>query len=179
MPAALEQSAVEGLDPHRVVPIGTVSKSLAPALRLGWVVLAPPLVDPVAAVRRTVDRGTPTLDQRALAVLMESGRYDRHLRRMRTEYARRRQALVTGIATHAPELRLTGLAAGFHAVAHLPDRSPEERVVARAREHGVGVYGMSRYRSTGAATPGQLVIGFGNTSTRAIAEGMSSIRSWL
>ncbi|WP_323095351.1 PLP-dependent aminotransferase family protein [Intrasporangium sp. YIM S08009] len=171
--------SLQGLDPHRVVAIGTVSKSLAPALRLGWVILPPWLVDPVAAVRRTVDRGTPTLDQLALAVLVESGRYDRHLRRMRAEYARRREALVAAIDAHAPEIRLTGLAAGFHAVAHLPEGSPEERVVARARERGVGVHGMSRYRSTGATTPGQLVIGFGNTGTRAIAEGIATIRSWL
>ena len=67
---------------------------------------------------------------------MESGRYDRHLRRMRARYARRRTALVDALARHAPAVRLTGLAAGFHAVAHLPDGVDEQRVVAAAAGAG-------------------------------------------
>ena len=72
--------------------------------------------------RQRHDRGSPVLDQLALATLMESGRFDRHLRRMRASYAGRRAALVAALAEHAPEVVLTGLAAGFHAVAHLPGR---------------------------------------------------------
>jgi len=64
-------------------------------------------------------------DQLALAILIETGRYDRHLRRMRTEYATRRDVLVQTLAQHAPAVRLTGLAAGFHAVAHLPAGTAE------------------------------------------------------
>jgi GntR family transcriptional regulator/MocR family aminotransferase len=167
--------SLQGLDPDHVIAIGTVSKSLAPALRLGWVVLPPDWVDPVTAVKQVTDRGAPTLDQLGLAALMESGRYDKHLRRMRTVYARRRQVLVESLSTHAPDLRLTGLAAGFHAVVHLPPEAHEAHVVEQARAMGVGLYGMSRYRSTGASTPGQLVIGFGNIGTRAIAEGIAAI----
>ncbi len=167
--------SLQGLDPERVVAIGTVSKSLAPALRLGWAVLPSALVAPVFAVRQVTDRGAPTLDQIALATLMESGRYDRHLRRMRAEYAARREALVSSLGEHAPAVRLTGLAAGFHAVAHLGEGTHEQELVTSARRRHVGLYGMSRYRSTGATTPGQLVIGFGNTGVRAIRDGVAAI----
>ena len=112
--------ALQGLAADRVAAIGTVSKSLAPALRLGWVVCPPGLAGAVAEEKERHDRGSPVLDQLALAILMESGRFDRHLRRMRASYARRRSALVDALASHAPGVSLTGLAAGFHAVAHLP-----------------------------------------------------------
>jgi GntR family transcriptional regulator/MocR family aminotransferase len=167
--------SLQGLAPGHVVHIGTVSKSLSPAFRLGWAVLPPPLIGPVHAAKQSADRGAPTLDQLALATLMESGRYDRHLRRMRAEYSRRRDTLVAALAEHAPRLRITGLAAGFHAVAHLPDGADEQDVVARARGMRVALYGMSRYRSTQAITPAQLVFGFGNTGVRAITEGITAI----
>lgn len=171
--------SLQGLAPDRVVSVGTVSKSLAPALRLGWTVLPPALVGPVAAVKQVTDRGAPTIDQLALAILMESGRYDRHLRRMRAEYSKRRSTLVAALTEHAPHVRLTGLAAGFHAVGHLPDGSDEEDVVARARQRQVGLYGMGRYRSTHATTPAQLVLGFGNTHPRAIADGIAAVADLL
>ena len=97
------------------------------------------------------DRGSSTLDQLALAALLESGRYDRHLRRMRAIYASRRATLIAALARHAPRIRLTGLAAGFHAVAHLPASADEEAVVAAARERLVGLYPMGGYRATGSA----------------------------
>lgn len=167
--------SMQGLAPDHVVSIGTVSKSLAPALRLGWAVLPDWLVEPVGVAKQLADRGAPTLDQLALVALMESGRYDRHLRRMRTEYAKRRDALVAALEQHAPHVRLTGLAAGFHAVAHLPEGADEESVVDQARERHVGLYGMSRYRSAPGEHPPQLVVGFGNTGVRAIEEGIAAV----
>ena len=119
--------SMQGLAPDLVVTLGTVSKSLAPALRLGWAVVPPALVEDVAEAKRVADRSTPGIDQLALAALIESGRFDRHLRRMRTEYSSRRDALVEALAEHAPHVRVTGLAAGFHAVAHLPERRRRER----------------------------------------------------
>lgn len=167
--------SMQGLAPDHVVSIGTVSKSLAPALRLGWVVLPDWLVEPVGVAKQLADRGAPTLDQLALVALMESGRYDRHLRRMRSEYAKRRDALVASLGQHAPHVRLTGLAAGFHAVAHLPEGADEQALVEQARERQVGLYGMSRYRSEPGGHPPQLVVGFGNTGVRAIEAGIAAV----
>lgn len=171
--------SLQGLAPDRVVALGTVSKSLAPALRLGWAALPSALVAPVTAAKEVADRGTPQLDQLALATLIESGRYDRHLRRMRTEYAARRDVLVSTLAAHAPEVRVTGLAAGFHAVAHLPSGVTEASVVAGARERQVGLYGMSTYRSTHDPSPAQLILGFGNTSQHEIRTGITVIADLL
>ncbi|MER5474648.1 PLP-dependent aminotransferase family protein [Streptomyces sp. NPDC002685] len=171
--------ALQGLAADRVVSIGTVSKSLAPALRIGWLLCPPALTAPVTEAKRLTDRGSPTLDQLALAKLIESGRYDRHLRRMRTVYAVRRTALVDALATHAPDIRLTGLAAGFHAVLHLATTADERSVVAAARERSVGLYGMSACRSGHATAPPQLVLGFGDVGERAIAEGVAAVGDLL
>ncbi|HEY5987989.1 MAG TPA: PLP-dependent aminotransferase family protein [Streptosporangiaceae bacterium] len=171
--------ALQGLAADRVAALGTVSKSLAPALRLGWILCPPKLAQAVAHEKELHDRGSPVLDQLALAVLIESGRYDRHLRRMRTSYARRRNGLVDALARHAPDITVTGLAAGFHAVAHLPHPLAEQAVVSAARERSIGLYGMSASRSTGATTPGQLVLGFGNLSERSIQTGISEIADLL
>lgn len=171
--------SLQGLAPDLVVSIGTVSKSLAPALRLGWAVIPEWLVYSVAAAKQVADRGAPVVDQLALATLVESGRYDRHLRRMRSEYSKRRDALVAALAEHAPHVPLTGLAAGFHAVAHLPAGADEQAVVEAARAKGVGLYGMGGFRSLPAGYPPQLVLGFGNTSVRAIGEGIAAVAPLL
>ncbi|MBL1082352.1 PLP-dependent aminotransferase family protein [Streptomyces actinomycinicus] len=171
--------ALQGLAPDRVVSIGTVSKSLAPALRTGWLLSPPALTAPLTELKRIADRGTPTLDQLALARLIESGRHDRHLRRMRTLYAARCTTLRTALAVHAPAVRLTGLAAGFHAVAHLPAGTDEQAVVSAARARSVGLYGMSAHRTSGAADPPQLVLGFGDLPERSIAEGIAEVGDLL
>jgi GntR family transcriptional regulator / MocR family aminotransferase len=197
---------LQGLAPERVFTIGTASKSLAPAVRLGWVLAPAALTDAVATHKELSDRGSSTLDQLALAALLESGRYDRHLRRMRALYAGRRAVLIETLARHAPAVRLTGLAAGFHAVAHLSTTAPlgstpapsataaaERAIVAAARERSVGLYAMSEYRydtegdqndtgsrhSSPAAAAPQLVLGFGNLSERAITAGITAIGDLL
>ena len=170
---------LQGLAPDRVVALGTVSKSLAPALRLGWAVLPPALVDAVCAAKQVADRGTAALDQLALARLIESGRYDRHLRRVRSEYARRRTALVEALARHAPGVVLTGLAAGFHAVAHLPDGTDVDALVAEARDRGVVLYSMGSNRSSRSPDPPRLVFGYGNTPVRAIEAGIAAVADLL
>jgi len=170
---------VQGLAPEHTVAIGTVSKSLAPALRFGWALCPARLVDAVVAQKELADRGAPVLEQLTVATLIESGRYDRHLRRMRAVYAARRAVLIEALATHAPHVRVSGLSAGFHAVAHLPETVDEQAVIAAARERSVGLYGMSTNRSSRSTTPPRLVLGFGNLSERAIAEGIATIADLL
>jgi len=170
---------LQGLAPDRVFTIGTVSKSLAPAVRLGWVLVPPALTGAVAEEKRISDRGSSGLDQLAVAALLESGRYDRHLRRMRAVYGRRRGVLIDSLARHAPGVGLTGLAAGFHAVAHLPESADEQAVIAAARERSVGLYGMGPQRSTSMAAPPQLVLGFGNVSERAVESGIATVADLL
>jgi GntR family transcriptional regulator / MocR family aminotransferase len=171
--------ALQGIAADRVIALGTVSKSLAPAVRLGWMLCPPALAAAIAERKRRADRGSPGLDQLALATMIQSGRYDRHLRRMRAFYAGRRDALTGALARHAPGIRLSGLAAGFHAVAHLPGPATEPEVIAAARERSVGLYGMSAFRSTGAAVPPQLVLGFGNTGERSIQAGIAAVGDLL
>jgi GntR family transcriptional regulator/MocR family aminotransferase len=92
---------------------------------------------------------------------------------MRTEYAARRGILLQTLAKHAPDVRLTGLAAGFHAIAHLPPGTAEQDVIHTARSRSVGLYGMSTYRADHDTDPPQLVLGFGNTSQQAISTGIA------
>jgi GntR family transcriptional regulator/MocR family aminotransferase len=172
--------ALQGLAPEHVALLGTVSKSLAPAVRLGWVVCPARLVEPIAQEKELTDRGSPALDQLALATLMRSGRYDRHLRRMRRVYAAKRQALIDALARHAPGVELRGLAAGFHAVARLPEGADVEAVVEQAAARSIGLYPMSAYRTRQAEDhPPELVLGFGNLSEAAIERGIAAVADLL
>ncbi|WP_436763069.1 PLP-dependent aminotransferase family protein [Streptosporangium sp. V21-05] len=174
--------ALQGLAPDRVALLGSVSKSLAPALRLGWILCPPRLSAEIARQKRLADRGSPVLDQFALADLVRSGHYDRHLRHMRTRYAARRAALVDALGRYAPEVEVRGLAAGFHAVARLPPGTDERAVVEAARRRSVALYGISGYlldppeRRTSSA---RLVLGFGNLTPDSISDGIATVADLL
>jgi GntR family transcriptional regulator/MocR family aminotransferase len=170
---------LQGLAPDRVALLGTVSKSLAPALRLGWIVSPPHLAATITDAKRYDDRGCPRLDQHALAALLTSGRFDRHLRRMRKIYAARREALIQALRTHAPDIAIGGLAAGLHAVAHLPDHAEEDNVVAEAQARSIGLHGTSAYRLDRSTHPPQLVLGFGHLKESAIERGIATIGDLL
>ncbi len=167
--------AVQGLAPDRVVAAGSTSKTLSPTLRMGWLVCPPRLHDAVMVEKQLLGRGAPGLDQLALAALIESGRYDRHLRQMRAVYRRRREVLVTALARHAPGVAVTGLAAGCHAVLRLPAPVTEAAAIEACARQSVAVYGMSRYRSDGSTEPAELVLGFGNVRDGAIAGAVARV----
>ncbi|GAA4473066.1 MocR-like pyridoxine biosynthesis transcription factor PdxR [Phytohabitans houttuyneae] len=171
--------SLHGLAADRVLSLGTVSKSLAPTIRLGWMLCPPAMTEALVEEKQIHDRGCPGLDQLALATLISSGRYDRHLRRMRSLYAARRSALAESLARHAPTVRLTGLAAGFHAIAHLPDGVTEAAAITEARRRGVGLYGLTPLTSGGRAVPARLVLGFGNLSERTIKAGIAAVADLL
>jgi GntR family transcriptional regulator/MocR family aminotransferase len=136
--------AMQGLDPERVVYFGTVSKSLAPGLRLAWMVLPGELVPQIVAAKGSVQMSS-ALEQLTLAEFIASGAYDRHVRSMRLRYRRRRDQLVAALAQRAPGIRVTGMAAGLHAILELP-RGTERSVVQAAGRQGLAVSGMAEFR---------------------------------
>ncbi|MEV0188993.1 aminotransferase class I/II-fold pyridoxal phosphate-dependent enzyme [Kitasatospora purpeofusca] len=140
--------AMQALDPDRVVYGGTAAKSLAPGLRLAWLALPDELVEPVARLKALADTMSPVTDQLTFAELITSGRYDRHVRRCRLHYRRRRDLLVAALAERAPQVRVTGIAAGLHAVLQLPPGSrPEAELLERARAAGLVLTGLDWYRA--------------------------------
>jgi GntR family transcriptional regulator/MocR family aminotransferase len=165
--------AVQGLDPARVVYLGSVSKTLAPALRIGWLVAPPALLEPILFEKANDDKGTPVLEQLALAILLERGEIDRHVRRSRLVYRQRRDALVAALAQQLPEARIDGVAAGLHVVLRLPDGLDDRSVVAAAARRGIAAVSLSEHRTLPAGPA--LILGYGQVAEAAIAAGVREL----
>jgi GntR family transcriptional regulator/MocR family aminotransferase len=171
--------ALQALAPERVVYAGTASKTLAPGLRLGWLVLPHHLVGDVVAAQMDEARHTSTIEQLALAEMITSGAYDRHVRRSRLSYRRRRDRLVTALQDRAPRVRVTGIAAGMHALVELPDGECEGSVIERAAEHGLDVEGLCGY-ALGAHTRGPaLVVGYATPPDHLFTSAVSRLATVL
>ncbi|WP_217143624.1 PLP-dependent aminotransferase family protein [Streptomyces sp. AC627_RSS907] len=169
--------ALQGLDPERVAYTGSVSKSLAPGLRLGWLLVPEWLADDVVERKRTMDLGHPALDQALFARFVERGDYDRQLRVCQRAYRERRDALVAALDEHFPGSVVSGVAAGLHAIAALPERyGPQERFLARAAEAGVAVRSLAEYgHAVGGEEAGKevrLVLGYAHLTPGRIRTGV-------
>ena len=159
--------AMQALAPGQVIYAGTASKSLAPGLRLGWLVVPDPLIDELIATKELSGGANGTLEQLTLATFIESGGYDRQIRQARLAYRRRRDRLTAALRRAAPAVRLTGIAAGLHAVAELAGADSEADVVARAARHGVAVDGLRSYAAPGHEREPALVVGYGRPAEHA------------
>jgi GntR family transcriptional regulator/MocR family aminotransferase len=172
--------ALQALAPEHVIYGGTVSKTLAPGLRLGWLVLPARLTEAVASAKARSDAHTSSFEQLTLAEFITSGAYDRHVRRVRLAYRRRRDRLVAALAAHAPGVRVTGIAAGLHAVAELGPGQREEQVIARAAARGVAIEGLGGYALRAHTRGPALVIGYATPPehgyTTALARLVAAIR---
>jgi len=166
-------SAVQGLDPDRVVHIGTASKTLAPALRQGWMSLPVSLVDEVRTAKAAADSGSPALDQLAFADLLTRGDYDRHVARVRQLYRQRRDRLMAALRRRLPQLAVEGAAAGLHVVLRLADRDDVDAAAAAA-ERGVGVRAMSGLSLVDPPARG-LVLGYGRLSLERIDDAVAEL----
>jgi GntR family transcriptional regulator/MocR family aminotransferase len=167
--------ALQGLDPDHVVYLGTASKSLAPGLRLGWMVLPPSLAEEVTAEKGGIDT-CGVLDQLTLAEFITSGAYDRHVRSARLRYRRRRDALVEALAHHAPDIHPTGIAAGLHALLPVPPGT-EQSIVQAAAWQGLALHHLSAYRHHDALTEPRdaLVVGYGTPPDHAWAGALEAL----
>jgi GntR family transcriptional regulator/MocR family aminotransferase len=163
--------ALQALAPDHVIYAGTASKSLAPILRLGWLVVPPRLLDTVVA---QLTAGPSGLDQLTLAEFIDSGRYDRQIRRTRLAYRRRRDRLVAALRPQGRHV--TGIAAGLHAVLELPAADAERDLIARAAEHDLALEGLESFRAPG-VSPGRdgLVIGYGRPAEHAYTPALARL----
>jgi GntR family transcriptional regulator / MocR family aminotransferase len=171
--------AMQALAPEQVIYAGTASKTLAPGVRLAWLVLPSHLVDEVAAAKALADRNSSAIDQLTFAELIASGAYDRHVRRARLAYRRRRDRLVAAL----PRARIAGISAGLHALVELDE--PEHDVVARAANHGLAVEGLDSYRVPGAGDAGvarhgpALVVGYATPPEHAFTSALARLSAVL
>ena len=171
--------ALQGMDPDRVVYVGTASKSLAPGIRLGWIALPPPLLEPVMTAKLLADRQSGSIEQLALAELIRSGGLDRHIRRSRLRYRRRRDLLVAALSS-IPVLRTQGIAAGLHAVVELPIDGPAEaEVVERLAADGVAVHGLGGYWHRSGPRPRGIAVGYATPPEHAFPAAVGALAAGL
>jgi GntR family transcriptional regulator / MocR family aminotransferase len=163
--------ALQGLEPNHVAYAGTVSKTLAPALRIGWLVVPWSLLSAMQREQLLADQGCPRIGQHVLAELMTSGEFDRHLRRMRARYRERRDALIEVLADELPDARITGIAAGLHATVELDREDDEAEVLAELRRQGIEVDTLSRHWLGAQSGPPTLLLGYANSSKSAVRRG--------
>ena len=172
--------AMQALAPEHVIYAGTASKSLAPGLRLGWLVVPAHLVDEVAAAKAGTDRHSSSFDQLTLAEFVTSGAYDRQVRRSRLAYRRRRDHLVAAVRRHVPQARVTGIAAGLHALLELPPSLDEDEIIARAAaRHDLALEGLSAYCAESGPHRPALVIGYATPPEHAFTGAVARLMAVL
>lgn len=163
--------ALQGLAPDRVAYLGSASKRLTPGMRLGWAQLPAWLAWPLIQAKAIEDGGSEAIGQLALHDFIERGELDRHIRRMRLRYQRRREELLEALGQWLPEARVVEGAAGLFELVELPEGVDEAALVAGAADRGVGLDGLALHRFDPEGPPG-LVLGFACLPEPAIAHGI-------
>jgi GntR family transcriptional regulator/MocR family aminotransferase len=170
--------ALQGVAPDHVVYAGSLSKSLAPGLRLGWLVVPSALRDELSAARGVTDRFTTAITQATFAEFLQRGHLDRHLRRTRRIYRQRRDALIGALREQLPGTRATGVSAGLHVVVELPDEMDATQIAAIAARDGILVYSLDHFRASPAQVePSALVIGYSRLTPHQIQDGIRRLAS--
>ncbi|MHC9296749.1 PLP-dependent aminotransferase family protein [Mycobacterium sp. LTG2003] len=167
--------ALQGVAPDRVVYLGSTSKTLAPGLRIGWMVLPDQLVAPVRAAKALADTGSSVMDQIAFSQMLSSGAYDRHLRQMRRRYVSRRNTLLQALSAHLPQATVLGAAAGVHLTVQFPAGFPIDAMVRRITDLRVRVEPLAPCYSDPATAPPGLILGYANLTESQIVSGVQML----
>jgi GntR family transcriptional regulator / MocR family aminotransferase len=167
--------ALQSLEPDRIVYAGSASKTLAPALRLGWLVVPPQLLDAVTDLKDLADCGTARIEQHAFASFLSRGELDRHLRRMRARYRRRRDLLIEAVADVLPEATVRGIAAGLHATVELPDHHDERGILDEARARRIDLTTMGEFWLEPNSGPPTLLLGYAQIPEPAIRAAVAEL----
>ncbi|MBX7267676.1 PLP-dependent aminotransferase family protein [Micromonospora sp. Llam7] len=172
---AQRMPALQSLAPDRVVYASSASKVLAPALRLGWVATPPELTGPVERVRAGWDIGCSGLEQLTFARLVDTGAFDRHLRRLRAEFQRRRQAVHHFVTRRLPGVTVSGRDSGPQTYLVLPPDCAEEALVQAVRRRSVLVRGGRFYALRDDDRPPALVVGHAGVPAAELGRGLAAI----
>jgi GntR family transcriptional regulator/MocR family aminotransferase len=167
--------ALQGRDPERVIYAGSASKTLAPALRIGWLVVPPSHLQAVVDQKLLADRGSPRIEQHAFADFLTRGELDRHLRRMRTRYRSRRDVLIDALAQSLPDATVRGIAAGLHVTVELPEGVDEPTIRQQARDRRIELETMADYRPDAGGRSAVLLLGYAQMRESAIRAGVREL----
>jgi GntR family transcriptional regulator / MocR family aminotransferase len=169
-------ACLQGMRPAHVIMLGSISRTLAPGMRLGWIVPPPSLLQAIAETKRDDDFGSGILEQHALASWLEAGHYDQHVRHARRAYGARRAELSRQLDRYFPGWPQHGVAAGLEILLELPAGVSERHVVAHARQLGLGLSALGPMRVTSAGPPG-LVLSYARLATRHCADAVTRLQS--
>ncbi|OFB37869.1 GntR family transcriptional regulator [Mycolicibacterium sp. (ex Dasyatis americana)] len=167
--------ALQGVAPDRVVYLGSTSKTLAPGLRIGWMVVPAHLIERVRAAKGLADTGSSVMDQIAFSQFLSSGGYDRHLRQMRRRYPARRAALLTALSRHLPQGEVLGAAAGVHLTVRFPAGFPIGELTRHATESRIRLEPLAPCYADPATAPPGLILGYANVTESQIAAGVEQL----
>ena len=178
--AGMPVHALRELDAERVIYVGTFSKNLFPALRIGYLVVPNELIAPLHRLKRLADMQSPTLPQLTLARFIAEHHLERHIARMKRIYGKRRNRLIACLSeAFGSGVRISGDAAGLHLVAELNKYKLDSYAAARLAERNITIYPAEKYTIAKGQYEDRLIMGFGNVSEPNIAEGVKALAEIL
>ncbi|WP_051286772.1 PLP-dependent aminotransferase family protein [Paenibacillus taiwanensis] len=178
--AGMPVRALRELDAKRVVYVGTFSKNMFPALRLGYMVVPHELVAPLIQLKRLTDMHSPALSQAALAKFIADRHLEHHINHMKRIYRKRRNRLLTALGeTFGAEVNITGDAAGLHLVAEFPGRRFDTDLAAQLESQNIRIYPAGTYTISKGKYEDRLIMGFGNLTEEQIGKGITAIANLL
>ncbi|MCV9885080.1 MocR-like pyridoxine biosynthesis transcription factor PdxR [Metabacillus halosaccharovorans] len=168
--------SVQGLDPEKVIYVGTFSKILSPGLRIGYVVLPQDLIEPFKKMKWYTDRHHSSLEQLILTRFMNEGHFDRHIRKMKRIYKQRREALVNSLKSQFPDCVILGHAAGMHLVVEIPQVDYHQSLMNWIQKYGVKIYSVDQYSLVKNTHRNKVVLGYGSLSIEKIEKGVRRLK---